>query len=445
MPARSKADVLFGRIAIRNKIVTENQVKECLQLLQNNGHSLSLGKILVKKGYITASHYQQIAKAVEAQGGDASGSAPAKAKSAGGAPTPGVARRDLSDYVGKPLDAYLEFARMIGASDFHFQVDSPPFVRLHGHLVYLQHPHLEPEYTEPRIMEILRDREKEVLKKHLDVDFCYEAPHGRYRAPVFKQRKGSDAVLRVIPDYIPTLKELHLPDTLRQFTKYRQGIVLITGPAGCGKSATMAALIDIINQERQDHIVTVEEPIEYIIESKTCNVNQRHAHVHTESFSRALKSAMRADPDYIAVGEMRDLDTISTAITAAETGHLVFGTLHTTNAMRSIDRIIDVFSPAEQDQIRAMVSESIRGVISQQLIPRKDGTGREPALEVLFATAAGGNLVREKKTFQLVSVMQTGAKQGMIMMDDSIADLLKRGLITKERAIFHAENPDRFR
>lgn len=441
MPAPSKDDVLFGNIAVRNKIVTETQIKECLQLQQKNGQRLSLGQILVKKGYISSNHYQQITQIV----GSSKKASVGKKAAASKETTPAIARRDFSDYEGKPLDAYLELARMIGASDFHFQVDSPPFVRLHGRIVYLNHPKLVREYTEPRILELLSDNDKQVLKKHLDVDFCHEASHGRYRANVFRQRKGLDGVFRIIPDHVPTLKELHLPDTLRQFTTYRQGIVLITGPAGCGKSSTMAALIDIINQERHDHIVTVEDPIEFIIESKNCNVNQRHAHVHTESFARALKSAMRADPDYICVGEMRDLETISMAITAAETGHLVFGTLHTTNAMRSIDRIIDVFSPREQDQIRAMVSESIRGVISQQLIPRKDGTGREPALEVLFATPAVGNLVRERKTFQLISVMQTGARQGMIMMDDSIADLLKRGLITREEAVFRAENPERFK
>jgi len=260
-----------------------------------------------------------------------------------------------------------------------------------------------------------------------------------------RQRKGLDAVFRVIPDHIPTLEELHLPDVLKRFTTYRQGIVLVTGPAGSGKSSTMAALIDIINQDQHDHIVTVEDPIEFIFESKNCNVNQRHVKVHTQSFATALRSAMRADPDYICVGEMRDLETVSMAITAAETGHLVFGTLHTTNAIRSVDRIIDVFPPKEQDQIRSMVSESMRGVVSQQLIPRADGTGREPALEIMFATPAVANIIREKKTFQLTSVLQTGAKQGMVIMDDSIATLLRQGLITKEEAAYRAESPDRFR
>jgi len=206
----------------------------------------------------------------------------------------------------------------------------------------------------------------------------------------------------------------------------------------------MAALLDIINQERKDHIVTVEDPIEYLFEPKNCNVNQRHVRRHTANFATALRSAMRADPDVIMVGEMRDLETISMAITAAETGHLVLATLHTTNAVRSIDRLIDVFPPKEQEQIRAMVSESMRGVISQQLIPRADGLGREPALEIMIATPAVGNLIRERRTFQLLSVLQTGKKLGMTTMDDSIRKLLNQGVITRERALFHSENPRSF-
>ena len=283
-----------------------------------------------------------------------------------------------------------------------------------------------------------------MFTKYNDLDFCYSREHGRYRANVLRQRKGIDAVFRVIPDQLPTLDDLHMPEVLGRFTKYRQGIVLITGPAGSGKTATMAALVDMINTEQRDHIVTVEDPIEYLIPSKNCNVNQRHVHVHTESFATALRSAMRADPDYICVGEMRDLETMSMAITAAETGHLVFGTLHTTNAVRSVDRMVDVFPPKEQEQIRAMVSESMRGVISQKLLPRADGLGREPALEIMFATSAVANMIREKKTFQLNSVLQTGAREGMVTMDDSIKRLLKEKLITKETAWFFAENKDRF-
>ncbi len=469
MPKSS--DILFGKIAIKNNFVDAEKVRECLALVDKAGNgSATLGRVLLQKGFLNQSQFQAIAQHVqkvesssalnqalsspaeastaEAPAGTSpAGSSRRSAPDAPRRPVPAreVAQRDYSKLAGSSLDVYLEESRRLGASDFHFQVDSPPFLRLHGEIVYLKHPTLTPEMTEPKILDILNEQQRGVFKKHNDLDFSYEAPHGRYRAAVAKQRKGVDAVFRIIPDKVPTIEELHLPQVLKRFTEYRQGIVLITGPAGSGKTATMAALVDMINEKQHDHIVTVEEPIEYIIESKSCNVSQRNVRVHTDTFASALRSAMRADPDYIAVGEMRDLETMSMAITAAETGHLVFGTLHTTNAVRSIDRMIDVFPPKEQDQIRAMVSESMRGVVSQQLIPRADGLGREPACEIMFATSAVANMIREKKTFQLPSVLQTGSKLGMTTMDDSIAELLRQKVITKESAAFHAESPDRFR
>jgi len=450
------SDVLFGKIAIKKKLVPEDKVRQCLGLIeQGAGNGKSLGRVLVEKGYLTLGQCQvieRIAQQLSANGEPRARAAALEAQSSrvAGRSTQAfrasdVAERDYSGFAGKGLDVYLEEARRVGASDFHFQVDAPPFMRIHGEVVYLKHPRLGPKDTEPRILEILKDYEKEIFLKHNDLDFCYEAPHGRYRASVLRQRKGYDAVFRVIPSKVPTLEELHLPPVLRKFTEYRHGLVLITGPAGCGKTSTMAALIDIVNERQHDHIVIVEEPIEYIIESKNCNVSQRHVRVHTNSFIAALRSGLRADPDYICVGEMRDLETVAMAITAAETGHLVFATLHTTNSARSIDRIIDVFPPKEQDQIRSMVSESIRGVISQQLLPRADGLGREPALEILFATPAVANMVREHKTFQLQSVIQTGSRMGMITMDDSIAELVLKKQVTREAAQRFAESPERFR
>ena len=444
-------DVLFGKIAIKNRLVDEAKLRECLGIVQaENG--TSLGKVLLAKGYLKPAQYQAIANHIqklnaESEGGGAATAVAERspAKAARPLTSRQVAERDFTYLAGQPIDDYLAEARRLGVSDFHYQVDAPPFVRLHGEIIYLKHPVLKPEDTRPRILETLNDSEREIFNKRNDLDFSYEAEHGRYRANVCRQRKGIDAVFRVIPEKIPTLESLHLPPILAKFTEYRHGIVLLTGPAGSGKTATMAALVDLINERQHDHIVTVEDPIEYIIESKNCNVNQRHVRVHTDSFATALRSAMRADPDYICVGEMRDLETVSMAVTAAETGHLVLATLHTTNAVRSIDRIIDVFPPKEQDQIRSMVSESMRGVVSQQLLPRADGMGREPACEIMFATPAVSNMIREKKTFQLASVLQTGSKLGMITMDDSIAELVSRKLVTRETAAYYAESPDRFR
>jgi twitching motility protein PilT len=267
---------------------------------------------------------------------------------------------------------------------------------------------------------------------------------GRYRANLLQNRKGISSVYRVIKTEVPTLQELGMPDTLERLTTFTQGLVLITGATGSGKSSTLASLIDIINASRKDHIITMEDPIEYVFEGKGCNVSQREISKHTRSWSNSLRASLREDPDVIMVGEMRDLDTVSLAITASETGHLVFGTLHTTSATRTIDRLLDVFPPGEQPQIRAMVSESLKGIVSQQLLVRKDGKGRVPALEIMFWTPAVANLIREGTTYKLISVLQTGRKLGMQLMDDAIKDLLQKGEITKEIARAGAHNPKLF-
>lgn len=449
----TQEDVLFGKIAIRNRMVDAAKIHQCLTSIERQGKDQALGTFLRDKGLISRNQFTAIEAHIKKVGGNSSPGAPAAKPASVATVAPStkalrardVARLDYSKLAGQPLDAYLQEARNMGASDLHFQVGAAPFVRLHGEIVYLRHPVLTARDTEPRILEILDEVGRDVFERTNDHDLCYVADHGRYRANVLRQRKGVDGVFRIIPEHIPTLEELHLPKIIQEFTKYRQGIVLLTGPAGCGKTSTMTALIDIINQTHRDHIVTVEDPIEFVIPSKNCNVNQRQVHRDTENYFTALRSAMRSDPDYICVGEMRDLETVSMAITAAETGHLVLATLHTTNSMRSVDRIIDIFPAKEQEQIRAMVSESLRGVVSQKLVPRLDGLGREPALEILFCTPAVANLIREKKTFQLPSVLQTGSKQGMIPMDDSIGELLRKKLITREMAHYFAENKSRFR
>jgi twitching motility protein PilT len=278
------------------------------------------------------------------------------------------------------------------------------------------------------------------LEKRGDVDFAYSPPQGRFRASVVNQRLGIDMAFRIINTRIRSIAELELPDVVRTLIRYHNGLVLVTGPVGCGKSTTLAALIDEINRERQDHIITLEDPIEYVLEPQGCQVNQREVGTHTESFAAALRGALREDPDVIMIGEMRDLETISLAITAAETGHLVLGTLHTGNSARTLDRVLDVFPADQRDQIRVMVSESLRGIVSQQLIPRLDGNGRAMALEILVNNPAVSATIREGKTFMLNGIMQTGRNIGMVTMDDSLRNLYSKNLISQEECMSRADD-----
>jgi twitching motility protein PilT len=290
-------------------------------------------------------------------------------------------------------------------------------------------------------MSFLGQREIARLEDKGDVDFAYHNEEGRFRASVVKQRLGLDMVFRIINTQIKSMEEINLPvEHLTPLTRYHNGLILVTGSVGSGKSTTLAAMIDFINQDREDHILTLEDPIEYVFESKGCQVNQREVHLHTESFAKALRGALREDPDVIMVGEMRDLETIALALTAAETGHLVLGTLHTGNAPRTLDRVLDVFPTDQREQIRVMVSESLRGVLSQQLVPRADGNGRVMALELLVNTAAVSATIRDGKTFMLPGIMQTGKNVGMITMDESLRKLYIKGLITQEECYFRSED-----
>ncbi|MBI3724873.1 type IV pilus twitching motility protein PilT [bacterium] len=355
-------------------------------------------------------------------------------------------KRPIDENAKKAVHALLKKARDAGASDLHLSAGSKPFLRLHGKIEFLNLPVLTGEQNRLYFAQLLNDKQwaHYMDKNDIDISLDLGKELGRYRTNLLKQRRGYSGVFRIIKSKVPTLVELGLPPSLEKFTTYSQGLALITGPAGCGKSSTLAALIELINESRHEHIITLEDPIEYIFAGKKCNVTQRQMEVHTKSWANALRASTREDPDVVMIGEMRDLETVSLAITAAETGHLVFGTLHTTNATRTIDRVLDVFPPKEQAQIRAMVSESLRGVISQQLVPRVDGQGRVAAVEILYTTPAVGNLIREKRTFQLFSVMQTGRKLGMQLMDDSLMDLVKAGTIAKDEAKRRAQNPKLF-
>jgi twitching motility protein PilT len=340
------------------------------------------------------------------------------------------------------VDDYLRFCQEYDASDLHLATASQPIWRRYGNLqpIWNNAAVLSPEDTRRLAYQFLTEAQIHQLETKGDVDFAYQPSFGRFRASVVQQRLGIDMTFRVISGRIRSVNELGLPDTVRTLIRYHNGLVLVTGPVGCGKSTTLAALIDEINKERQDHIITLEDPIEFVFEPKGCHINQREVHTHTDSFASALRGSLREDPDVIMVGEMRDLETISLAITAAETGHLVLGTLHTGNAARTLDRVLDVFPIDQREQIRIMVSESLRGIISQQLVPTTDGNGRAMALEILVNNAAVSNCIREGKTFMLNGVMQTGKNLGMVTMDDSLRDLYSKGLISQEECVSRAED-----
>lgn len=327
----------------------------------------------------------------------------------------------------------------MGGSDLHVTTNSPPQVRVHGHL----HPldgfaPFTPAQTKQLAYSVLTDAQKHRFEEKLELDFSFGLKGlSRFRANLFNQKGAVGCVFRAIPYEIKTFDALGLPPVIADLCKKPRGLILVTGPTGSGKSTTLCAMIDHINQNRDDHLITIEDPIEFTHENKKCLVNQREVHNHTDSFKDALRAALREDPDILLVGEMRDLETISIAIETAETGHLVFGTLHTTTAISTVDRIIDQFPADRQQQIRVMLSESLKGVIAQTLLPKKGG-GRVAALEILIVTPAISNLIREGKTFQIASAMQTGKNLGMVMLNDALFEHVKNGLVEPRDAYIKA-------
>jgi twitching motility protein PilT len=334
------------------------------------------------------------------------------------------------------IETLLKTAIEYEASDVHVTVGAPPVLRIHGDLYPLEG---EPEYSDAGLRrdlaEIMSAAQLSKFDQLNDIDFAYEIEgFARFRVNVFAQNRGIGAVFRIIPQQIMPLEDLRLPRVVGDLTRLSRGLVLVTGPTGSGKSTTLASMIDHINRRRKTHILTIEDPVEFIHANKLSLVNQREIGSHSASFADALRSAFREDPDVIMIGEMRDLETIALAITVAETGHLVFGTLHTGNAAKTVDRIIDVFPTAQQAQVRTQLSESLSGVIAQQLLKRKDNTGRTAAVEILIGVPALAHLIREGKTYQIPSIIQTGRQEGMQTMDQAIVDLLKQGLITPQEA-----------
>ena len=339
----------------------------------------------------------------------------------------------------------LRHARAMNASDLHFAVNAVPHLRIHGEMTPLSIPSLTPEATERMIFSILSENQKAQLVEERSFDFCYKAgPLGRFRTNFFYQRKGLDAVFRLIPTEVPTVEEIGLPESLWELTDYSQGLILVTGPSGCGKTTTLAAFIDRINRSEKCHIITVEDPIEYMHRNRESLVNQREVGTHTQSFAKALRQSLREDPDVIMVGEMRDLETISLAITAAETGHLVFGTLHTATAAGTIDRVIDAFPAGQQGHVRQMLADSLKAVIAQSLLPRRDGRGRVAAFEILRNTPNLAGLIREAKGHQIPSAIQTGSGAGMQTMDAAMLKLVQDGIADPRAAYDRSSRKETF-
>jgi twitching motility protein PilT len=343
------------------------------------------------------------------------------------------------------IDAFFKLMNEQGASDLHMISGQQPILRIHGELERIKYKTLEAEELKAMLYEICAEEKIKVFEETGDIDFGYEIPGlARYRANFFMQKYGIGGVFREIPSEILTLEQLGLPPIFKKLAELEKGLVLVTGPTGSGKSTTLAAIIDHANKVRKDHILTVEDPIEFVHKSQGCIVNHREVGAHTQSFSAALRGALREDPDIILVGEMRDLETISLALEAASTGHLVFGTLHTQSAAKTVDRVIDVFPAGQQGQIRTTLSESLKAVVAQNLFKRIDKKGRCAALEILICVPAVGNLIRESKTFQLPSTIQTGKKYGMCSLDDAILEILQKGWISAEEAYAKAVEKARF-
>jgi twitching motility protein PilT len=336
------------------------------------------------------------------------------------------------------ITEFLIFAVNNKASDLHLSAGEPPHVRIHGEMRKFETPILDREEIHDMIYDILNDQQRKVYEEDLEIDFSFSlGEYGRFRVNVFKQNRGDAAVFRTIPNEIPSFEALGLPKILIDLCRLEKGLVLVTGPTGSGKSTTLAAMIDLINTELKGHIVTIEDPIEFVHTSKSCLVNQRELGPHTHSFSNALRSALREDPDVMLIGEMRDLETISLALTAAETGHLVFGTLHTSGAPKTIDRIVDVFPGAQQNQVRSMLSESMQAIITQALFMHRSGKGRVAAFEIMVGTPAIRNLIRENKIAQIPSIIQTSKQAGMQTMEASVKELLTRNLVTQEEVAYY--------
>jgi twitching motility protein PilT len=438
---------LLGRLAVHYKLLTPEQVAETTQAQARETVRRPLGEIWVEAGWMTRAQLEKLLAvqrdvvAKQAAQRTAAAAAPPAAT-----PAPPRAKAPVSGAAESwDLERLLDYVVREGASDVHLLGDERLLLRRDGALAYESPAPVPAAKVEEVVAGLLDEGQRRMLASDGQVDFSWTlAGRARFRGNAYRHQRGTGLALRAIPLEAPSLADLGLPNALAKLTNHHQGLVLLTGPAGCGKSSTLAALLRLINEERQDHIVTIEDPIEFLHTPLRSVVNQRQVIRDTASFARALKAALREDPDVIAIGELRDLETISLALTAAETGHLVLATLHTGSAIRTVDRIVGSFPSNQQPQIRTMLAESLRAVVSQRLVRRADGRGRVPALEVLLGTRAVANLIREAKTFQIRSILQTGAAQGMGLLDGSLAQLVREGTIARDEAALHADDPKAF-
>ena len=458
----AKKPPFLGRLAVQQGLLTPEQLAAAVAEHERGPESRRFGAVLVELGLLSqpqlaelASEQKRLVEELRARKAGGAAGPPAEPPRRAAAPqtpspeaapqtapaAPQAARtaEPAAPAQGQALDTLLRQAVEQGASDIHVHSGAPLQLRLAGALTASGSP-LPPEQAESLLFGALGPQDQALLRERGELDLCHTVRGvGRFRANLYRQQAGYDGVFRYVPPKPPSLAELGLPGAIEKFVDFNQGMVLVTGPTGCGKTSTMAALLDLVNERRPDHILTVEDPIEYVHPSKRALVNQRSVERHTGSFARALRAALREDPDVIVIGELRDVETISLALTAAETGHFVLATLHTGSSIRTINRLVGAFPSNQQGQVRTMLSESLRAVISQRLLPRADGQGRAPAIETLVVNRAVANLIRENKTFQIQSILQTGGKQGMITLDQSIRQLLSEGVISEEQAKEHLE------
>lgn len=441
---------LLGRLALHYGMITKGQLLECLRAQASGMPPDRLGKVLLEDGYITNEQLDKLVRKqaelkqrssekskAPQQGEEASG--PTEGEKPKAAPRPVVKSKPLSEAPpqgsGVPGEIWVSLrdAHQDGASDVHFQTGSKPFIRRSGRIQMIGAEPMARDVVIQLVEAILDDAKLSLLQEEGQVDGGWDMGEGlRCRYNCFEGIRGPGVVLRLVPTVIPTLEDLGLPSILARFTGYSQGLVLVTGPAGCGKSSTVAALVQLLNEERKENILILEDPTEFIYHPESCNILQRQIPDHSTTYATALRAALREDPDVIVIGEMRDLETVSLALSAAETGHLVLGTMHTRDGPGTVERVIGIFPPDQQGQVRSMLSESLRGVVSQRLLRRAEGKGRVPAVEILFNNHAVANQIRENRTYQLGNIMQMGHAQGMCSMKDSLIRLQEEGTVTKK-------------